>query len=127
MLGKLCALVDLNFCGGDSAAVDFFYLEAGVEVQRGHGFVEDPGIEAGVDESSEEHVTADAGEAVEVGDAHGGIVSWAAGREGCAGLTVGSSGPGVVLCGRTVTDPTMPCGLRPSGIMGYPCLPAKRF
>ena len=36
-------------------------------------------IEAGVEESSEEHVATDAGEAVEVGDAHGGycfMVGW---------------------------------------------------
>src|SRR5882757_1051993 len=98
--GEFCAFVDVNFCAGDSAAIDLFYLEAGVEIEGEGGLVEDRGIEAGVDEGSEEHVTTDAGEAVEVGDAHGGIVSWAAGREGCAGLTVGSSGPGLVLCGR---------------------------
>ena len=80
--GEVCAFVDVNFCGGDSAAVDLFYLEGGVEIQGGGGLVEDGGIEAGVDEGSEEHVTTDAGEAVEVGDAHGGIVSWAAGNEG---------------------------------------------
>jgi hypothetical protein len=36
-------------------------------------------IEAGVEEGSEEHVATDAGEAVEVGDAHGGycfMVGW---------------------------------------------------
>jgi hypothetical protein len=50
LLGQLCAFVDVNFGGGDSAAVDFFYLEAGVEVQRGYGFVEDFGIQASVNE-----------------------------------------------------------------------------
>ena len=36
-------------------------------------------IEAGVEEGSEKHVATDAGEAVEVGDAHGGycfMVAW---------------------------------------------------
>ena len=36
-------------------------------------------IEAGVEEGPEEHVATDAGEAVEVGDAHGGycfMVAW---------------------------------------------------
>ena len=76
---EFCAFVDVNLCGGDSAAVDFFYLEGGVEVQGGGGLVEDGGIEAGVDEGTEEHVAADAREAVEIGDAHGVIVSWAGG------------------------------------------------
>ncbi len=107
MFGQLCAFVDLNFCGGDSAAVDFFYLEGGVEIEGGGGLVEDGGIEAGVDEGSEKHVTTDAGEAVEVGDAHGGIVSWAAGgcattqltRERfCAGLLRDHGVPGSVRC-----------------------------
>ena len=77
-----CAFVDVNFCGGDSAAVDLFDFEGGVEIQGGGGFVEDVGIDSGVDEGSEEHVAADAGEAVEVGDAHGVIVSRAAGLVG---------------------------------------------
>ena len=77
--GELCAFVDVNFGGGDSAAVDLFYLQAGVEIQGGGGLVEDGGIEAGVDEGSEEHVTTDAREAVEIGDAHGVIVSWVGG------------------------------------------------
>ena len=77
--GELCAFVDVNFGGGDSAAVDLFYLQAGVEIQGGGGFVENGGIDARVYEGSEEHVTTDAGEAVEVGDAHGGycfMVGW---------------------------------------------------
>ena len=80
--GELCSFVDVNLCGGDSAAVNFFYLEGGIEIQGGGGLVKDCGIEAGVDEGSEEHVTTDAGEAVEIGDAHGGIVSWVARSEG---------------------------------------------
>jgi hypothetical protein len=65
----------VNFCGGDSAAVDLFDVEGGVEIQGGGGFVEDFWIDSGVDEGSEEHVAGDAGEAVEVGDTHEDIVS----------------------------------------------------
>ena len=68
----------MNFCGGDTAAVDLFDFEGGVEVECGYGFVEDFGIDSGVDEGSEKHVARDAGEAVEVGDSHEVIVSWGA-------------------------------------------------
>ena len=37
--------------------------------------MEDLWVDSGVDERAEEHVTADAGEAIEVGDAHEFIVS----------------------------------------------------
>ena len=46
--------------------------------------MEDLRIEAGVDEGSEEHVATDAGEAVEVGDAHGAIVSRGSGGSALA-------------------------------------------
>ena len=72
----------MNLCGGDSAAIDLFDFEGRVEIQAGDGFVEDTGIDSGVDKSTEEHVSTDAGEAVEVGDSHRGIVS----REGQIGL-----------------------------------------
>ena len=66
----------MDLGAGDAAAVYFFDLERGVEVQGGGGVVEDLRVDSGVDEGSEEHVATDAGEAVEVGDAHEGIVSW---------------------------------------------------
>ena len=62
----------MDFGAGDAAAVDLFDLEGGAEVEGGGGVVEDLRVEAGVEEGSEEHVATDAGEAVEVGDAHGG-------------------------------------------------------
>ena len=83
--GEVFAFVDVNFCGGDSAAVDLFYLEGGVEIEGGGCLVEDGGIEAGIDEGAEKHVTTDTGKAVEVSDAHGGIVSCAAQEEGWSG------------------------------------------
>ena len=69
--GEVWAFVDVDLGGGDSAAVYFFDLEGCVEVQRGYGFVEDVGVDSGVEEGSEEHVATDAGEAVEVSDTHG--------------------------------------------------------
>lgn len=84
--GEVVAFEDVDFGGGDAAAVDFFDLEGCAEVEGGGGLVEDLGVDSGVDESSEKHVATDAGEAVEVGDAHDRIVSWlrwhGTGREG---------------------------------------------
>lgn len=74
-LGEVCAFVDVDLGGGDSAAVYFFDLEGCVEVQGGYGVVEDLWVDSGVEEGSEEHVATDAGEAVEVSDTHGFIVS----------------------------------------------------
>lgn len=75
LFGQVFSIEDMNFGGGDSAAVYLFNFEGGAEVERGGGFVEELGIDPGVDECSEEHVSADAGEAVQIGDAHGAIVS----------------------------------------------------
>ena len=72
LLGELDAFVDVDLGGGDAAAVDLFDIECRVEVERGYGFVEDVGIDSGVEEGSEDHVATDAGEAVEVGDTHRG-------------------------------------------------------
>ena len=85
--GRFCAFVDVNFCSGDATAVNLFYLERCVDIQRGYGLVEDFGIDSGVDESPEKHIAANAGEAVEIGDAHGVIVSRGTdGRGGKKGL-----------------------------------------
>ncbi len=72
VFGQLAVFEDVDFGAGDAAAVDFFDFEGGAEVEGGGGVVEDLRVEAGVEEGSEEHVATDAGEAVEVGDAHGG-------------------------------------------------------
>ena len=81
-LGGVIAFVDVDFGGGYSAAIDLFDLESRVEMECGHCFLKDFGIRSCIEESSEEHVAADAGEAVEVGDTHGVIVS-------CSRLPVG--------------------------------------
>jgi len=75
LFGEVIAFVDVDFGGGDAAAIDFFDLDCSVEIECGYCLVKDFGIDSGVEESSEEHVTADAGEAVEVGDTHNVIVS----------------------------------------------------
>ena len=79
LLGEGCAFVDVNRGGGDAAAVDLIDFEGRVEVEGGYGFVEDVWVDSGVEEGSEKHVATDAGEAVEIGDAHGGycfMVAW---------------------------------------------------
>src|ERR1700690_3592599 len=60
----------IDFGRGDAAAVYFRNFQARANVQGGYGFFEKSGRDSGVDEGSEEHVAADAGEAVEVGNAH---------------------------------------------------------
>ena len=70
--GELAVFEDVDFGAGDAAAVDFFDFEGGSEIESGGGVVKDLRIEASVEEGPEEHVATDAGEAVEVGDAHGG-------------------------------------------------------
>ena len=75
LLRDLRAIEDEDLGGGDAAAVDLFDLERSAEVERGDGVVEDLRGDSGVEQSAEEHVSADAGKAVEVGDAHEPIVS----------------------------------------------------
>src|ERR1700722_688144 len=70
LFSELRAIVDVDLCGGDSAAIDLFDRECRVEIEGGDGFVEDLWIYSGVDECSEKHIAADAGKAVEVSDAH---------------------------------------------------------
>ncbi len=65
----------MDLGGGDAAAVYLFDGEGYVQVESGYGFVEDGGIDSGVEEGSEEHVAANAGEAVKVSDTHVGYCS----------------------------------------------------
>jgi hypothetical protein len=65
----------VDFGGSDAAAIYLFDAEGRIDVQGGYGFMKDVGREASVEESAEEHITADTGEAVEIGNAHGAIVS----------------------------------------------------
>lgn len=79
--GYLGSIEDQGAGRGDAAAVGLFDLEGGSKIEGGDGVVEDLRRESGVEESTEEHVSADAGKAVEIGDTHGLIVS-------CAGRAV---------------------------------------
>ena len=64
-----------DLCGGDAAAVYFFDLQRGSEVERSNGVVENLRGDSRVEQSAEEHVPTDAGKAVEIGDTHGPILS----------------------------------------------------
>lgn len=80
VLGELVADHDVHFGAGDAAAVDGVDAKGGSQAEGGGGVAEDGGVDAGVEECAEEHVTADAGKAIEVRDSHRVIV--ADGREG---------------------------------------------
>jgi hypothetical protein len=71
LFGEVVAFEDVDLGAGDAAAVDGFDAERGVEVEGSYGVVKDFSGNAGVEESAEKHVSSDAGEAVEIGDAHG--------------------------------------------------------
>ena len=75
VFGQLVAYHDVDLGRGDAAAVDGMDAEGGSEAEGGGGLVEDGGIDPGVDESAQEHVSADAGKAVEIGDSHRVIVA----------------------------------------------------
>src|SRR3954470_19639084 len=77
VFGLMTRLKDVDLGGGDAAAIGLLDGEGGFEVECFDGLMEDFGSDAGVDESPKEHIAANASEAVEIRDAHGGIVSWA--------------------------------------------------
>jgi hypothetical protein len=71
VFGWVAGFEDVDLGAGDAAAVDGFDAETGVEVEGSYGVVKDFSGNASVEESAEKHVSSDAGEAVEIGDAHG--------------------------------------------------------
>ena len=93
-LGYMGSIEDKDTGGGDAAAIGLFDLEGGSEMEGGNGVVEDLGGESGVEESAEKHVSADAGKAIEVGDAHGLIVSCARRAAGQGTGDCGAAGGG---------------------------------
>ena len=64
-----------DLCGGDAAAVYFFDLERCSDVEGRNCIVKNLWWKTCVEKSAEEHISADTGKAVEVGDAHEAIVS----------------------------------------------------
>src|SRR6516225_5985109 len=61
---------DVNLCPGDAAAHDLAGFEAGSDVERGCRALKNVEGETGVDHGAEEHVAADTGEAIEIGNPH---------------------------------------------------------
>ena len=69
-LGEVLTLKNVDLRAGDAATVDGLDLQLCPKVHSGGRVVHDLSGNAGFEESSEEHVAGDAGEAVEIGDAH---------------------------------------------------------
>src|SRR5262249_43763253 len=65
---------DINLCCGDAVAQDARSLEFRSDIQRPHGFAQEFGRDAGIDQGAEKHVAADSAETVEVGDSHGYVL-----------------------------------------------------
>lgn len=65
---------DVHFCGGESAAHDLALFETGADVEGLGGLFEEREGDACIDESTEEHVAANAGEAFEITDTHRGLI-----------------------------------------------------
>ena len=65
-----CGGQDIDFCGVDAAAVHAAHIEMNAEVKGVDGLLKNRDGNAGVDERGKKHVSADAGEAVEIGDLH---------------------------------------------------------
>ena len=65
-----CGGQDIDFCGVDAAAVHAAHIEMNAEVKGVDGFLKNRDGNAGVDERGKKHVSADAGEAIEIGDVH---------------------------------------------------------
>ena len=71
VLGGMVAFEDVDLGRGDPAAINLLNGERCVEFECGDGLMENFGGDAAIDQGSKKHVAADAGEAVEIGDAHG--------------------------------------------------------
>jgi hypothetical protein len=61
---------DVNLCSCDASAHGFVGFEAGADVERGRGVLKDFEGKTGVDHRAEQHVAADTGEAIEIGNPH---------------------------------------------------------
>ncbi len=70
-VGVLAADQHASFARGDAAAVDGIKDERCAKVECCGGLLKKRRRDTGVDESAEEHVTAEAGKAFEIADTHG--------------------------------------------------------
>jgi hypothetical protein len=71
VLGGVAAFQHIDLGRRDSAAIGLLDGERSIEFECGDGLMENFGGDAAIDQGSKKHVAADAGEAVEIGDAHG--------------------------------------------------------
>jgi hypothetical protein len=75
MIGRSISVVAVDqytdLAGADAAAVYGFEGEGCAEVERGSGLLEELGRDTSVDQGTEEHVSAEAGEAFEIANVHG--------------------------------------------------------
>jgi hypothetical protein len=70
-LGRFPVFQDVDFDGPDAAAVHVMDVKLGSDVEGLRGLLQKFGGNSGVDQGSEEHVSADAGKAFEISDTHG--------------------------------------------------------
>ena len=73
LIGKVLAFKDVDLGAGDAASIHGFDVQRRAEVHGGCCILKDAGVDPGVNQGSEKHVSGDAGEAVEIGDAHAGL------------------------------------------------------
>ncbi len=64
----------MGFARADAAAIYGIEREGCAEIERRGGLLEERGGDASIDQGAEQHVSADAGEAFEIADAHGGFL-----------------------------------------------------
>jgi hypothetical protein len=70
VFGGVAAFEDIDLGRGDPAAIGLLDGEGRVKFECGDGLMEDFWGDAGVDQCAEKHISADAGEAVKIGDTH---------------------------------------------------------
>src|SRR6185312_12086195 len=74
-LSQLHPIHHMNLRGRNARPVHLLDRQPRAKIERGGGVLENPGIEPNIQQSTQQHVSADAGEAIKVGDSHEGIVS----------------------------------------------------
>lgn len=73
--GQLAVFQHVHFGRSNPTAIDGFNAKRGVEIERGDYLVKNSLRNAGVEKRAEEHIAGDAGEAVEVSNAHASSLS----------------------------------------------------
>src|SRR5579884_284162 len=69
--GEIFSIEDVHFDGGEPSPLDAVCLDlAAGELQLGESVLKHLHVETGVDHGAENHIAADAGEAIKIGDSH---------------------------------------------------------